>query len=213
MKTTSFFLLACIVWLTACCNKPETRPNYVIDQQSKDYTIFKNDSYWVYKSTNNHVLDTNRVISVKNSSGYNSTNNYDYDNVQIKFYTNQHTQPRCERIEAIPSEQSIHLMWFEDARTSTKCLFFSNKAVGNTYNYWFYPDNIVTYQNFLPTYTLEGKTYNEVMVFESIYTGASVPFDDVRLPVKVYFAKHIGIIRKEMKNGDVWNLIHHDVKQ
>jgi hypothetical protein len=104
-------------------------------------------------------------------------------------------------------------MWFDGARTSTKCVFFSNKSVGDTYNYWFYPDNVVTYQESLPTYTLEGKIYNEVMVFESRYTGSSVPFDDVRLPVKVYFAKHIGIIRKEMKNGDVWNLISHDVKQ
>jgi hypothetical protein len=197
------------------CKKNEVKPLKSFDQQTKDYTVFLVNSIWIYKLSNQNTTDTNKISKSVLGSVLDNSLNYEptfremtlfstyYNKV---FYYNSDTESEVENL-------NILRMWFDGARTSTKCVFFSNKAVGDTYNYWFYPDNIVTYQEFLPTYTLEGITYNEVMVFESRYTGASVPFDDVRLPVKVWYAKHVGIIRKEMSNGDFWNLISYDVKQ
>ncbi len=209
-----FVLLFSSVWLS-CCNKSEVKPVRKLDQQTKDYTVFLENSFWIYKLENQIIKDTIKINTIRFGNSFSDKLEYDYEeNEKIaystyqseKFYTTSTARSDIDNI-------CISNMWFEGARTSTKCTFFSNRSVGSIYNYWYYPDNIVTYQEFLPTYTLEGKTYSEVMVFESRYTGASLAFDDVRLPVRVWYAKHVGIIRKEMRNGDFWNLISYEVKQ
>jgi hypothetical protein len=199
----------------SCEKHKEARPNLLLDENVKKYVMFKVNSVWMYQNSNNFEIDTIKSKEVKLWGTSDTRILHDYQVNDITFYSSYYKSNIYSESEArhIDDGFSIHNIWFENARTSKKCIFFSNRAVSDTYNYWFYPDNIVTYQQFLPTYTLKSKTYTDVMVFESRYTGASIPFDDARLPVKVWYAKHVGIIRKEMSNGDVWNLISYDVKQ
>ena len=145
-----------------------------LEQQTKDYTVFLENSYSVYQREGQNTKDTCKLsksilVSVL-------SNSLDYEPefqemtlystyYKMLFYLNSDTESNTDKL-------NIQRIWFDGARTPTKCVFFSNRSVGDAYNYWYYPDNIVTYQSYLPTYVLDGKTYNEVMVFESRYTGA-----------------------------------------
>ncbi len=212
-KYIVFFYATCFFIIS--CKKVEVMPLEFLDQQVKGYTVFKIQSKWVYKLSNSYIQDTNTIIKIDSSYVISDGILKSYSAHEVTMNSTYHENNILIRSEVRSgiSDINIATMWFEGARTSKKCTFFSNRSVGSVYNYWFYPDNIVTYQEFLPTYTLEGETYSEVMVFESRYTGASVPFDDIRLPVKVWYAKQVGIIRKEMQNGDFWDLIHYELKQ
>jgi len=54
---------------------------------------------------------------------------------------------------------------------------------------------------------IQGRYYTEVKIFEHLTKMGEA------YPQKIYWAKHIGRIRYELFNGEVWNLKEYSIKQ
>ncbi len=70
-----------------------------------------------------------------------------------------------------------------------------------------YGNRRTKYSDSLATYAVEGKSFNSVKVFNMLEAG----FPEA--PKKMFFAKNIGIVRKEFWGGQVWNLVNYQVSQ
>jgi hypothetical protein len=209
MKNIILFLTAC---LFLSCQKPE--PNiYLLSQKIKAYTLFKQGTKWIYKQEGQVALDTQ--IVAKEVTELRKMNKINDDRSEVHerdiystFFKSTFScmsgKARNNTSENFESYTEVFYTSYFDVR----CLFFVDMPVG-----YFYENGPTTYISYHPTYTVEGKTYNEVMVFEAKTALENTGQLELRLPKKVWFAKNVGIIKRELSNGQVWNLIHHEVKQ
>ena len=65
MRTITIKLLTpiFILFLYGSSCKKDKYPTYLIDQETKDYCVFTDSTYWIYEEINTQELDTHIVIS------------------------------------------------------------------------------------------------------------------------------------------------------
>jgi hypothetical protein len=213
--TLLFLCQACII---SGIREEDIATDY-LTETTKNYVVFKIGSRWIYKQEGQNKIDTNTVTKDRLSilSGgqdkYNKTESHQRE-VYSTFYKDTYTAGASANIATF----SFYGEVFVSKYFGTKDLFFNGHAGKDTVKvgYLYEPTmgSITKYVAYYPSYQIEGKTYQEVMVFECNVASVENPsYVDVRVPYKVYFAKNIGAIRREMKSGEIWNLIHHEVKQ
>ncbi len=71
----------------------------------------------------------------------------------------------------------------------------------------FAEDSEVKYIGQLPSYYANGVAYTDVKVFENLIAAHT------NLPRKLYFARGVGIIRKELFNGQNWELRRYHINR
>jgi hypothetical protein len=62
-------------------------------------------------------------------------------------------------------------------------------------------DSELLYSQHISQLEVEGVAYDDIKVFENLNE-----IQNIRVIYKVYHARHVGVIRKELYNGQVWNL-------
>jgi hypothetical protein len=192
--------------------KDKNAPTYLMSQEFKDYTLFEEGSRWIYQLENSVEKDT--VIQVyreykmidSRDFGYNtdqyltrSSSSYfkdmvitigglDYDNVKIS---------------------RLRLFYESQLLIESRC-FFDNVGikVGERFH------NLI-YEDFKESYKLGNITFNNVKVFNNVEIprDENTNFSNIKLPKVTYYAKNVGLIRKELWNGQVWNLVDYKVSQ
>jgi len=90
------------------------------------------------------------------------------------------------------------------------CNYFSIKNNLNIDSIVNISGDTVKYLKYLPHYFLTSTnlTFNEVKVFQN-----NIPFEIDFFPKCTYWAKNIGIIRREMFDGKIWELKKFKIKQ
>jgi hypothetical protein len=211
MKRLLFILLAMPLMAnySSCKKKPE-RAIYNTSKEFKDYVLFKTGSYWIYKlegavtntDTNTLIKTELQLVKDARTIGYDfekllmhSKRTYSHDTLIIfggALFKGTHGVDYYEELSTTNlNAADIH--------------YFDGKAKGSIVE--IYANRRTKYSDSLANYTIEGKTYPSVKVFDMLDQGYPAT------PAKVYFAKNVGIIRKELWNGQVWNLIKHQVSQ
>lgn len=210
MKYLLFIILICL--LQACNIKGET---FRISQELKDYVFFEKGSIWVYKQENQNKKDTLKLyekeVNIESAAGQ---NNDKAENAFMKRYSSYYKNSIVVAIwgefgDATGTSQTND--YFASQYQVARTLFFSDKPVGYrlTISDGTYTDYVAHY----PTYTVAGKEYTDVREYFSVLGFENPTAIDPRLPKRVWYARHVGIIKKELPNGEIWNLIHHEVKQ
>jgi hypothetical protein len=203
------------------CSKEEEhnfpKPTYQFSQTFKDYNLFQNGSTWIYQRENSQDKDTvkQEYLSKKILDG----ENYNYCYCEYEYIFMRHKSSYFKNFVlqegfTKTNNDTMYRLGYDIINFSYENGTGTSNSTTPFYDAIKYIEirtssvEKVTYQAFHPTYAIEGKTYQEVKVFESNFM-----WSDTRLPRKTYYAKNVGIIRRELWNGQVWNLISHEVKQ
>jgi hypothetical protein len=208
------FLIGVILFSVSCKKNPPLDPlfgPYHFTQEFKDYNIFQNNSKWIYQRENSQDKDTvlQEVTQFEIVDGISSCYcNYEYYIARQKSSFFNDISIIIGRVgKFIPSQDYDYAeMLYEGMMNNLTVTFQTPMEVGGTNEIII--NEFITYKAFYPAYTIEGKEYKDVKVFEVNISRA-----DKRLPRRTYYAKNVGIIRRELWNGQVWNLIHHEAKQ
>jgi hypothetical protein len=188
------------VSLAGCDGQPKNKPTYYIPQVIKDYCIFKDSSYWIYRdsitgnldsqslaSTLNQILD-NRRLNYKSEMFYADISSTYYGDL-IMFQTYISDPQNCT---------------FEDYYLQS-ILFHSDTVPGKKHHF-----TNTDYYIFLgprDTMTVAGRQYKHI--FEVTTNSKSYRHRQNR----IFLSRHVGIIKYTTTDGHIWELVRCNVKQ
>lgn len=192
------------------CKKHKHTHTYTFSKEFKDYTLFKTNSWWVYQLENSTLTDSVYVIESDVDTAADSNLDYKYEryvmqarSVFLNAMVIQTGQAATPDVYDTDHQRTA----YSNSGGSEIVTFLSNKPPG--FKFPFYSSHETMYKELLPSIVLNNRTYNNVKVFEVV---AGTPSDQ-RLPRVVYFSPNTGIIKKELFNGQVWNLVRQQVIQ
>lgn len=179
---------------------------YTVHDDTKEFCVFKNNSYWVYQDSATQTVDT--VVLTHGEKTYENIseqNYYEYYkfqfqhklidtiitvNAEIKTYNNNST---------IENLYSGNLLYFANSNIEIyKSNLFSMNYFNNQMRFFsgdFYNDIYVN-----------NKQYKEILINKT--TGIALE----KKEVIIYWVAKIGIIRYEI-NDKIFNLINYNIKQ
>lgn len=195
MYWAAIFLIVVSMGDTCTCrkNKKEPCPIIYMEQDLKDYCVFKPGTWWVYEEETSKERDSVYIISsITKISGCDVVRN-DYENNLQQLQSSLYGQYGQETNFVTSAKQAT--------RGGGLPIYFS----GNLQDSIRYGNGYVTYYNFLENYA-EGDISHSKVKFFRVY-NAVIP--------KLLFihAKNIGIIRMEFFNGKKWNLVKYKIVQ
>jgi hypothetical protein len=204
------------LFLIAGSCKKEHYPQYWIHAEVKEYTYFEKGSWWVYKEKNSGNLDTVQVVmdsmmamKIHNNAGY-ASNSY------LSYYASTFDPLDTMIVSSsvvvnftVPLAYTNSTTGYSYFRTAYEGVasFFSDAQVGDTLK--LVDKRLAIYRRDTASLELEGRVYTSVRVFECNVP----PNNTAKLPKVVYYAKNVGVIQKELFNGEVWRLMNYSVKQ
>jgi hypothetical protein len=208
MKPAYNCLLLLALLLSACCMDDcnffgrEAAPTYLMDQDFKDYTLFPVGSYWIYASGSGEIdsvylyrqdigIDESRKIFPFNCEGFNQ-------NLGSSYFADTLFGGGGVSLRSNDTTFYIYAERYLSNFLITNVQFFNQAKPGESLV--FTSASELRYLSELDSYFIGKIEYTHVRAFENL-----IP-TEARLPKKIFYARGIGIIRKELYNGQIWNL-------
>lgn len=207
------YVMGLVVLLNSCegC-KSDYGPYKPMSAEFKSCTVFPKGSYWIYKDSASALLDSIMEYDTHNDRlGGNPRSFYSYDN-WIFYYNSSHQSSfNCGsylRLNLRSQKEYYSYLFSEDAKSGSYDfypVYFDADTLNST---WEYSDNVggvagVTYKELIPSITIGSNVFTDVRVFEQSKLLSDSPNTLTR---RIYIAKNVGIIRRELFNGEVWEL-------
>lgn len=193
MKKLIILILSGLPFIITNC-KDDPKPTVFLTQSTKDYCRFKDGSWWVYKNQfgqkdSNYIFGfTEGLVNSKRSSKI-------FEDIQYrlgtKFYSDTFifiTENNIMTNIKVEIGQTVG-MYYCDNNDTNKVRLYDNETIQ-------LKDTLEEYNNF-----------KHIKIFK-----VSATMDRFN-PLIIYYAKNIGIIRKEMRDGTVWELEKYHVLQ
>ena len=189
----------------AACDKPDDPvETYYLDKEMYDYVIFPTGSWWVYEEENSGQKDTVKVIKTDHLINDRTSIGYNFEMYFNKNFSSLYNAEFITRATAFTegylNKSVLEVESGTNLAVSTD--FISEMENGDTLNLgqvgeiYAYKEDIIEISN---------TEYTNIRYFEKeLETGPT--------HVKVsYFSKNIGLIKKELWNGELWNLIDYHI--
>ena len=195
-------ILSALCFSVTCAKKEKEYPTYYLGQEYKDYVVYKTGSYWIYEDSASKIIDS--VCLYKQNIIINEGNqkvNYNSEGLTENKYSSLYDTLIFGG--GIPTEgkgpvyNEIRLNDFIHINTN----YFDGK-IGE-----YASNNISSIYDSQKDSILYKIKFLDVKVFKNIQQQFSYQ------PQKTYYARHVGLVRKELFNGQVWNLIRYKVSQ
>lgn len=203
-------LLAFILCSGNSCVKSKNKHTYFFTEEFKTYTLFKPNSWWVYRLDGGPVTDSIYVFDSQVGVADPNHLSYKYESYVMQSKSTYHNENIIQSgVAATPDVYNSDFQRFAYASASGADIvsYFSRQTVG--YKLQLFPSHETLYKETFATGTIAGVTYNNIKVFEAVKASGT----DQRLPRVIYYAPNVGIIKKELYNGQVWDLIKKQVVQ
>jgi hypothetical protein len=184
-----------------------------LPQMAKDYFLFKDGSYWVYKNTITQQQDFFYVSDFKNLTGDNSQ--YKYGNklkrcYEFYSYKLSTTIGITIGIGILPSFPNNDLsfqnqpFFINETNSITGQLYPKAEFVGDSlYRTNYVLDGIVM---IIDTIEIDTQTFNNVLYFNNPNGGINYVTDS-------YYAKNIGLIKFTTNDNQTYELIKYHINQ
>ncbi len=215
INSTHLFILANIFFYIlfgpcSCkCKKNETV--ILIDEETKAYTVFQPNSFWIYDhypNTNKDTQKLNRIVKWKGQ------HMFCLPTIELFQTAGYSTLTKDSIYYELTSENdygnfySVYAAFLDTAVRNTIPLYFSGSVNDSIIEI---RGNMATLRliNILNSYQIGSTNFSSVKIFERI-PSRFYPADTL---TKIYWAKNIGIIKKEYASGSFEELIKYDVKQ
>ena len=169
------FCLFVIIIIAADCHKDKNDPYYTLTDAFKNFTIFKEGTYWIYKDsiTNNFdsLMLTTYYIEKKHANNF----NFYYDELRQEFFSSYNNLIIIGTSQIHEVDNNNYYIFYSRLRGN----FISGISIG-TSNFYFPTLKYVAYYDSIQVLN---HFYKEVKVFtlDSIETS--------------FWAKHIGLIK------------------
>jgi hypothetical protein len=202
LTLTLFILVVISVTCSTCDFGPKHGPTYLMSDEFKRYIVFPKGSYWVYEEVNSNSIDSvNLYRSELEMIDGMSKLGYSYQRF-IGGSSSSFSPEDSVRYFGRPSFQDQNYYILEQFRLNdyltSPYVFFDNKSVGFEFRY---TDNItLVYEDFIPELEMNGITYSDVKVFST-----NIQFFSYQSQ-RIFYAKDVGMIKRELFNGQVWQL-------
>jgi hypothetical protein len=215
------FTSAMLFWLHSC-EKPKSEPSPIsctnntmpLPQMAKDYFLFKDGSYWVYKNTITQQQDSFYVTDFKNLTGDNTQYKYGntlkrcYEMYEYKMKGNLIGGMKCVSYPNFPNN---------DLQFATQTFFideYNNKITGQQYSkFTFIGDSLLRSDfvlgstiNLLDSLGVSGKFYYNIIS----QRNANLGIDYAKVS---YYAKNIGLIKFTTNDNQTYELIKYHINQ
>lgn len=181
-----------------CCKK--NKKTYYMDQEFKDYIVFNSGSYWVYQDS----LDSSKIDSVTLTSQEieiveTKHFDFDYEAIYQNYYSTKSTYLTNGNVIGGELDKTNLSSYIFSIGGITH--FFSQASIGEI------NDVELLYENYLDSININNNAFNKVKIFKFQEDYIS------NYPEKIYYSSHVGIIKKEMYDGTVWELIRYNIVQ
>ena len=185
-----------------------------LPQMAKDYFLFKDGSYWVYKNTITQQQDSFYVTDFKNLTGDNTQYKYGntlkrcYEMYEYKMKGNLIGGMKCVSYPNFPNN---------DLQFATQTFFideYNNKITGQQYSkFTFIGDSLLRSDfvlgstiNLLDSLGVSGKFYYNIIS----QRNANLGIDYAKVS---YYAKNIGLIKFTTNDNQTYELIKYHINQ
>jgi hypothetical protein len=180
-----------------------------MDQEFKDYCVFPVGSYWVYEDSASHAIDSISVfyseitiMKKNNKQGYNS------ENLTLKTARTYTKDTTLAFSYPYSSLEGFYVLSegvvFNYTRTDF-AKFFSIKDTGYVLNSS--ECSILKHESNLDSMVINTQKYYNIKVFTNIFFP-NPPYAEEK---RIFHSRKVGVIRRELNNGQVWNLIRYHI--
>ena len=203
-------ILICFLPFVLFCCKDKERQTIYIDQETKDYCDFKTGSWWVYKEEKTGMVDTvsvynyeNKIVSIEELSPV----DFEQTRAFTIWSSYGHDLTKASPLIKIAADNGINMNatveeQYPYAISYPSIIYYTLDTIGSKRE--IYAGDEIKYENYNDSIELEGKIYYQVKEFSTSAFSS-------KKHKSIFWAKHIGRIRFETFNGEIWNLINHYV--
>ena len=185
-----------------CVNKPGPVPFYPVPPEVEPYFLFRKGSYWIYEETGSSKIDSvylfrSQIIRMDGEEDF----GYNYELYLSGFHRSSTGDSVRGYGQPFFSDEKIWM--YEEEYLSTDspgsaATFLSPLMVGEVHS--FGGDFGLTYESIADSMVLSNETFYAVMVFRQTATKS------LNHTERIYYAKNVGVIKRELFNGEVWEL-------
>ena len=202
------YVIILVVLLNSCegC-KSDYGPYIPMPKEFKSYTVFPKGSYWIYKDSASMLLDSiNEYDADYNKLGGNPNAYYINDVWIFSYKSTHHLNDSLHGFSGIDDYTKFYV-YSENIQTVIYDypLYFDADTLNSKYQYNDYDGGFVdvTYTKLMSSMAIGSNVFTDVKVFEQSKLMPHVPNTLTR---RIFIAKNVGIIRRELFNGEVWEL-------
>lgn len=197
-----FFPLLTIILLGSCCKDAIT---YMVPERFKQYFYFPAGSYWVYKNQS-EAFDTLTLLSTDSKMENEPGQSCDkYECITIKYKSSMNG--------LLYVTTQITFDFFTICENISPKLYFTELTDFGTYTNgeqkahsclseieWWIEDSVV----------INNMDYFNVVINK---TTSMIPPSIADFPIKGYFKENIGLIKRELQNGEIWELVDYKINK
>ena len=195
-------ILASVLFLSSCCQDSET---YMVPESFKQYFYFPAGSWWVYKNQFG-VFDTLSIQSVESEIERLQVEDCNkFERLSIKYHS---TVSGDMKAGIVCRDKDVFFFCFSNPENC----FFNNITnmpilAGNEHRS--FACNSQIDWSMVDLLRVGELIYSDVYFNQSIFI--SQMYDTY--PVNCFFAKNVGLIKKELKNGQIWELVDYRINK
>ena len=186
-----FILLSITVLFTACPSSDESgKITHYFNEEIKTYVFMPVGSWWVYEDSTTNELDTVTIIFSEIKISDDEIDDYEY--IDITYRSSYYNGDIWGGGNAIENSY-MDTYLYHGYLYATNC-FFSDSI-----------DSILLLKGELVARHLDSLKIGD-KIFTNVKKFTKTKHTYNLIPKVTYYAPHVGLIRKELFNGDVWNL-------
>lgn len=201
-KPLQFMAVVLTLIFAGCCPHAET---YKVPEDFKQYFYFPEGSWWVYENQSG-LIDTLTIQSVSSEIEKMQAEDCNkFERLSVKFHS---TQSYDMEANIVCHAENIFYFCFSNPDKS----FYNNITnmpilAGNEHRIFACTSEVDW--SIVDSLLVGGIKYSNVYFNQSINVSQS--YDTY--PVNCYFAKNIGLIKRELQNGEIWELVDYKINR
>ena len=208
MKKNWLCLLCIVLVVLISCEKdpPPEKTSYFMDEEFLDHTIFKPGSWWVYEKDTMTPTDSVYVIKSEVTNMSHDSVDYNWQRSVMEFKSSLNNDTITSLGDLVEESFTYYSKQKRSGNPSSEVLdFFSLKPVGYILDL---SGSLKMKYDTVRDVLVDSLPYTNVKIFQNLVTPSNP-----KLPRELWYAKNVGLVRKELFNGEVWNLTKYNVVQ
>jgi hypothetical protein len=204
-----WILISCLVVLVFLSCKKDPAPErttYFMDDEFVDHSIFKKGSWWIYEKDTMTPTDSVYVVKSELTTIAPDSVDYSWQRSEMQFGSSYNNDTVTSLGDLVKSTFTFYSKQKSSKAPASEALdFFSLKPVG--YILEISPSLKMKYDTVRDA-LVDSIPFTNVKIYQNLVAPSNL-----KLPKELWYVKNVGVVRKELFNGEIWNLVKYNVVQ
>jgi hypothetical protein len=208
MKKEWILLFCMVVMVSVSCKKdpPPEKTSYFMDQEFLDCTIFKPGSWWVYQKDTMTPTDSVYVLKSELNTVSHDSVDYNWQRSVVQYKSSLNNDTITSLGDLVESSFTFYSKESRSSSPSSEILeFFSLKPVGYVLD--LSPSLKMRYDTVRDA-LVDSIPFTNIKIFQNLVTPSNP-----KMPRELWYVKNVGLVRKELFNGQIWSLAKYSIVQ